>query len=49
MLVGDDMVHLLLVPIAAIRDCHPGRLCNTDRLEFSLGRLDHRLEVTEVR
>ena len=49
MLVGHDMVHLLLIPVAAIGNRDPWCLCNTNRLEFALGRLDHRLEVTEVR
>jgi len=48
-LVRHDMVHLLLIRVAAIGNRDPWCLRNTNRLEFPLGRLHHRLEVTEVR
>src|ERR1019366_10273429 len=44
MLVLDDVVDLLLVPVARVGDRDARSLCNTNRLEFPLRRLDHRLE-----
>ena len=49
MLVGDDVVHLLLIPIARVGNSDSGSLCHTNRLELPLRGFDHRLQVTEVR
>src|SRR5271155_2921344 len=49
MLVGDDVVHLLLVPIARVGNSDSWSLCHANRLELALRGFDHRLEMTEVR
>src|SRR5271155_5019814 len=47
--VVDDVLHLLLVPVAGIGEQHSRRLGDTCRLKLALGCVEHRLEVTEVR
>jgi hypothetical protein len=45
----DDILHLLLVPVAGVGEQHRRRVGDAGRLEFALGGVDHQLEVPEVR
>jgi hypothetical protein len=45
----DDPFHLALVPIAGVRQQHPGRFGDASGAQLALGGVEHRLEVPEVR
>jgi len=46
---ADDVLHLLLVPVAGVCDDYRGRVGDTGRLELGFDGGDHRVEVPEVR
>src|SRR5215213_1700932 len=43
-----DALHLFAVPVAGVGEQHPGRVVDAGRVEFVLGGVEHRLEMTEV-
>src|SRR5205085_4892984 len=44
-----DVLHLHLMPIAGVRECHGWLLGDSNRFELALRGGDHRLKMTEVR
>jgi hypothetical protein len=45
----DDVLHLLLMPVAGIGEQHLGAVADAGGLELALGGVEHRFEVPEVR
>ena len=46
--LADDLLHLLLVPVAGVGDDHAGLLGDASRFEFLQCRVDHWAEMPEV-
>ena len=45
----NDLVDLLFMPVASVRERDRGCVAHTDLLEFAPGGRDHRLELPKVR